>query len=145
MKNIKKTILSISQILAVASLLLLCVMNSAAQGSKKPYAVQVPDGQKVKVQGVVSVRNGDMFKVRDPGGAETTVIMSGSTQVSSHARGLRGKKDDSVTYIMRGLRLQSERRADTQGNLVADWVRFDEQDLRSAQALEQTNELAEDN
>jgi outer membrane protein OmpA-like peptidoglycan-associated protein len=28
---------------------------------------------------------------------------------------------------------------------VAEWVRFDEQDLRSAQALEQTNELAEEN
>jgi outer membrane protein OmpA-like peptidoglycan-associated protein len=46
---------------------------------------------------------------------------------------------------MRGLRLQAQGRGDADGNLVADWVRFDEQDLRSAQALEQTNELAEDN
>jgi len=130
---------------AIAGLMLLSVITAAAQAAKKAYAVQVPEGQKVKVQGVVSVRNGDMFKVRDPGGAETTVVMSGSTKVTSHARGLRGKKDYPVTYIMRGLRLQSEGRGDSQGNLIADWVRFDEQDLRSAQALEQTAELADDN
>jgi outer membrane protein OmpA-like peptidoglycan-associated protein len=50
-----------------------------------------------------------------------------------------------VTYIMRGLRLQAQGKGDADGNLVADWVKFDEQDLRSAQALEQTNELAEEN
>ncbi len=50
-----------------------------------------------------------------------------------------------MTYIMRGLRLQAEGRGDAEGNLVADWVRFDEQDLRSAQALEQTDELAKEN
>jgi outer membrane protein OmpA-like peptidoglycan-associated protein len=46
---------------------------------------------------------------------------------------------------MRGLRLQAQGKGDADGNLVADWVKFDEQDLRSAQALEQTNELAEEN
>jgi outer membrane protein OmpA-like peptidoglycan-associated protein len=97
------------------------------------------------VQGVVSVRNGDAFKVRDPGGAETTVLLTSSTDVTSHSRGLKGKKDYPVTYIMRGLRLQAQGRGDADGNLVADWVRFDEQDLRSAQALEQTDELAKEN
>jgi outer membrane protein OmpA-like peptidoglycan-associated protein len=46
---------------------------------------------------------------------------------------------------MRGLRLQAQGRGDAQGNLVADWVRFDEQDLRSAQALEETDRLAREN
>jgi len=50
-----------------------------------------------------------------------------------------------VTYIMRGLRLQAQGVGDADGNLVAEWVRFDEQDLRAAQALEQTDELAEEN
>jgi outer membrane protein OmpA-like peptidoglycan-associated protein len=99
----------------------------------------------VKIQGVVSIRSGDSFKVRDVGGAETTVLLTSQTDVTSHSRGLRGKKEYPVTYIMRGLRLQAQGRGDAEGNLVADWVRFDEQDLRSAQALEQTNELAEEN
>src|SRR4030095_7380104 len=93
----------------------------------------------------VSIRSGDTFKVRDVGGAETTVLLTSQTDVTSHSRGLRGKKDYPVTYIMRGLRVQAQGRGDSDGNLVADWVRFDEQDLRSAQALEPTDELAQNN
>src|SRR5262249_30059705 len=93
-------------------------------------------------QGVVSSRNGDRFKVRAVDGAETTVLLQQGTDVTSH--GMR-KKQYSMTYIMRGLRLQAQGRGDAEGNLVADWVRFDEQDLRSAQALEQTDKLAADN
>ena len=47
--------------------------------------------------------------------------------------------------FMRGLRLQAQGRGDSGGNLVAEWVRFDEQDLRAAQALEQTDALAKEN
>src|SRR4030095_2289861 len=36
-------------------------------------------------------------------------------------------------------------KGNAEGKLVADWVRFDEQDLRSAQALEQTDNLAREN
>jgi outer membrane protein OmpA-like peptidoglycan-associated protein len=68
--------------------------------------------------------------------------LTSSTDVTSH--GFR-KKDYPVTYIMRGLRLQAQGKGDAEGNLVADWVKFDEQDLRSAQALEQTDELAQEN
>ncbi len=124
---------------------LLTAVGASAQSATSARPVQVPQGQKQKIQGVVNIRSGDSFKVRDPAGAETTVLLTASTDVTSHARGLRGKKEYPVTYIMRGLRLQAEGRGDAEGNLVADWVRFDEQDLRSAQALEQTDELAKEN
>src|SRR5688572_12222310 len=120
-------------------------VTAAAQNATNVTAVRVPQGEKVKLQGVVSIRSGDSFRVRDPGGAETTVLLVSDTDVTSHSRGLRGKKEYPVTYIMRGLRLQAQGAGDADGNLVAEWVRFDEQDLRSAQALEQTNELAEEN
>jgi len=55
------------------------------------------------------------------------------------------KKQYPVTYIMKGLRVQAQGKGDGEGNLVADWVRFDEQDLRSAQALEQTDKMAAEN
>jgi outer membrane protein OmpA-like peptidoglycan-associated protein len=124
---------------------LMTAVESSAQSASSAHLVPVPQGQKQKVQGVVSIRTGDSFKVREPGGNETSVLMTADTKVSSHSRGLRGKKEYPVTYIMRGLRLQAEGRGDANGNLVADWVRFDEQDLRSAQALEQTDELAQEN
>jgi len=127
----------------LAALTFIVFLTATQSSAQNP--VRVPQGEKVKVQGVVSLRSGDTFKVREVNGAETTVLLTGQTDVTSHSRGLRGKKDYPVTYIMRGLRLQAQGRGDADGNLVAEWVRFDEQDLRSAQALEQTDELAQDN
>ena len=137
---------SIAVLVALAFVItLMTAVGSSAQNASNARLVPVPQGQKLKVQGVVSIRTGDSFKVRDPGGNETTVLLTPDTDVTSHSRGLRGKKEYPVTYIMRGLRLQAEGTGDADGNLVADWVRFDEQDLRSAQALEQTDELAQEN
>jgi OmpA-OmpF porin, OOP family len=137
---------SIAGLMSLAFLAILMAAGAVlAQSASSARAVQIPQGQKEKIQGVVSIRNGDTFKVRDPGGSETTVLLTGNTDVTSHARGLRGKKDYPVTYIMRGLRVQTQGVGDSDGNLVAEWVRFDEQDLRSAQALEQTDELAKEN
>ena len=120
-------------------------VGASAQSASNARPVPVPQGQKLKVQGVVSIRNGDSFKVRDPArhrdyGALDALHRGQFAQPRS-----RGKKEYPVTYIMRGLRLQAQGTGDADGNLVADWVRFDEQDLRSAQALEQTDELAQEN
>ncbi len=124
---------------------LITAIGSSAQSARTVNPVHVPQGQKQKTQGVVSIRSGDSFKVREPSGNETTVLLTSGTDVTSHSRGLRGKKDYPVTYIMRGLRVQAQGTGDAEGNLVAEWVRFDEQDLRAAQALEQTDELAQEN
>ena len=129
-------------LVAVACLILLTAVGTYAQTSDNSRPVQVPQGAKQKIQGVVSTRNGDEFKVRAVDGAETTVLLTGQTDVTSH--GMR-KKEYPMTYIMRGLRLQAQGKGDSDGRLVADWVRFDEQDLRSAQALEQTDKMAAEN
>lgn len=136
---------SIAVLVALAFGVTLMSVVAASAQPDNVRSVSVPQGQKLKIQGVVSTRSGDAIKVRDPGGNETTVLLTSSTDVTSHSRGLRGKKDYPVTYIMRGLRLQAQGRGDSDGNLVADWVRFDEQDLRSAQAVRQTDEMAQDN
>jgi outer membrane protein OmpA-like peptidoglycan-associated protein len=128
--------------LVAVTCLVFMAAGAVAQNSDNSRPVQVPAGTKQKIQGVVSTRSGDEFKVRAVDGAETTVLLTAQTDVTSH--GMR-KKDYPVTYIMRGLRLQAQGKGDSEGRLVADWVRFDEQDLRSAQALEQTDKLAAEN
>src|SRR6185503_13317627 len=134
---------SIAVMVALAFVItLMTAVGVLGQGASKTHPVTVPQGTKHKIQGVVSFRNGDSFKVRDIEGAETTVQLTDKTKVSSHGI---SKDAYPVTFIMRGLRLQAQGKGDAEGNLVADWVKFDEQDLRSAQALEQTNELAEEN
>jgi outer membrane protein OmpA-like peptidoglycan-associated protein len=133
---------SMAWLIAVACLLFLLVVGASAQSADNSRPVQVPEGTKQKIQGVVSIRDRDTFKVRAVDGAETTVVLTDNTKVTSH--GFK-KKTYPVTYIMRGLRLQAQGKGDAEGNLVADWVRFDEQDLRSAQGLEQTDKLAKEN
>ena len=43
---------------------LITAVGSAAQNASNVHPVKVPQGAKQKVQGVVSVRSGDSFKVR---------------------------------------------------------------------------------
>ena len=70
---------SIAVLVALAFVItLMTAVGSSAQSASNAHPVQVPQGQKQKIQGVVSIRNGDAFKVRDPGGAETTVLLTAS-------------------------------------------------------------------
>ena len=111
------------------------VVNTFAQDNK------IPSGQKVKqFRGIVTKREGDTFTMGETmGGAQTTVVMTASTEVKSHKKGVfRGSKEYGQTYILRGLRLEVDGIGNAEGQLVADKIRFDEQDLRTAQALKST-------
>lgn len=102
---------------------------------------KIPSGQKMKqFKGIVSKREGDNFMMGDTmGGPQTVVVMTSSTEVKSHKRGVfRGSKEYGQTYILRGLRLEVDGIGNAEGQLVADKIRFDEQDLRTAQALKST-------
>src|SRR5262247_4121634 len=73
------------------------------------------------------------------GGPQTAVLLTSATEVKSHKRGVfRGSKDYSETFLLRGLRLEVDGVGNSEGQLVADKIRFDEQDLRTAQALKAT-------
>lgn len=111
-------------------------VNTFAQDTNK-----IGNGQQVKkFRGVVTKRQGDMFLMGDTmGGSQTVVIMTPSTEVKSHKQGLfKGSKNYGQTYVLRGLRLEVDGVGNSEGQLVADKIRFDEQDLRTAQALKST-------
>jgi outer membrane protein OmpA-like peptidoglycan-associated protein len=102
---------------------------------------KVANGQKVKkFRGVVTKRQGEMFMMGDTmGGSQTVVIMTAATEVKSHKQGFfRGSKEYGQTYVLRGLRLEVDGVGNSEGQIVADKIRFDEQDLRTAQALKST-------
>jgi outer membrane protein OmpA-like peptidoglycan-associated protein len=117
----------------------------------------IGEGQQLKIEGIVVKRNPDTFTLRGSDGAETVVVLTDKTSVKTVRKGLfRRDRDSGVSYILRGLRLKAEGRGNADGQLVAEDIRFDEQDLRTAQALESrvdpvetlavsTRALAEDN
>jgi outer membrane protein OmpA-like peptidoglycan-associated protein len=100
----------------------------------------VPQEEVKKMKGVVVKREPDSFTMSETtGGPQTTVLLTSSTEVKSHKRGVfRGSKEYGVSYILRGLRLEVDGTRNADGQVVADKIRFDEQDLRTAQALKAT-------
>lgn len=101
----------------------------------------VPAGETVKkFKGIVVKREPDSFTMTETtGGPQTVVVLTANTEVKSHKRGVfRGSKEYGASYILRGLRLEVDGVGNSEGQLVADKIRFDEQDLRSAQALKAT-------
>ncbi|MCM3902373.1 MAG: OmpA family protein [Pyrinomonadaceae bacterium] len=97
----------------------------------------VPDGQKFKVRGIVIKSNADSFTLREPDGTETIVTLTDNTKIKAAKKNwFRGYKTAGASSILRGLRLEAEGRGNQAGELVAAKIRFDEQDFRTAQALE---------
>src|SRR5262245_8986719 len=108
---------------------------------QEPAMRTVPNGEQVKkFRGIVVKRESDAFTMSDTqGGPQQMVLITPTTEVKSHKKGVfRGSKDYGQSYILRGLRLEVDGVGNSDGAIVADKIRFDEQDLRSAQALKST-------
>jgi outer membrane protein OmpA-like peptidoglycan-associated protein len=95
----------------------------------------VAAGQKMKIKGVVTRRDADTFVVQDANGVATTVTLTNATSVKTKGGFLRGGTNYGVTAILRGLNLEVEGRGDGT-NLVAEKIRFNESDLRTARTVE---------
>jgi outer membrane protein OmpA-like peptidoglycan-associated protein len=116
----------------------LSLIAAGSISAQTPGVQQVANGEKVKKhRGVVSKRDGQVFLMGDGlNGAQTVVLMTPETKVKSHKKGLfRGSSEYDQAEVMRGLRLEVDGVGNSHGQLVAKDIRFDEQDLRTAQAL----------
>jgi OmpA-OmpF porin, OOP family len=97
----------------------------------------VAEGQKLKVEGIVINRNDESFTVRDAKGTETGVVMTAKTKITKERKGwFHSDKSSNESEIRRGLRLKVEGQGNSEGQLVARKITFDEQDLKTAEALE---------
>lgn len=102
-------------------------------------AESVPAGQQVKVLGVITARDADTFTLATLDNAKTyTVALNGGTSVKSNTKGigLRGGNRYETSYLLRGLRVEVEGAGNGNGQLEAKKVRFNEQDLKTAQSME---------
>ena len=96
----------------------------------------VASGEKMKIKGVVVKRDADTFTVRDLTGNDTVVRLTDKTSVKSSGGFLRSGTNYGSTNILRGLNLEVEGRGGSSGELIADRVRFNETDLRTARTVE---------
>jgi OmpA-OmpF porin, OOP family len=96
----------------------------------------VASGEKMKIKGVVVKRDADTFTVRDLTGNDTVVRLTDRTSVKTNGGFLRSGTNYGQTNILRGLNLEVEGRGGSSGELVADRVRFNESDFRTARSVE---------
>ena len=132
-------------LLRPAALAFMLILVSAAQAfgqdDTAPATRSVPSGEVVKkFRGIVVKREPDWFTMSDTTGGPLTVVqLTPDTEVKSHKKGVfRGSRNYEASHILRGLRLEVDGVGNADGHLVASRIRFDEQDLRTAQALKST-------
>ena len=124
----------------VSAIVLLCaaVSTGVAQvtntqtASAASRVSPVPSGAKMKFKGVVIDRQGDAFTIRDRTRTDYQVLITDNTSVKTYGGFFSGGKKYPVTDILRGLIVEVEGRGDSQGQLVADKIRFRESDMRAA-------------
>ena len=123
---------------ACAALVLALALAPAvvAQSSNQTHATAVATGQKMKLKGVVTRRDADTFVVQNQTGGHVTVLLTDRTSVRTKGGFFGGGSNKGVTAILRGLNLEVEGRGDASGQLVAEKVRFNESDLRTARTVD---------
>jgi OmpA-OmpF porin, OOP family len=107
-------------------------------------ARSVASGEKMKIKGVVVKRDADTFTVRDLTGNDTVVRLTDRTSVKTKGGFLRSGTNYAQTNILRGLNLEVDGRGGSSGELVADSVRFNETDFRTARAVDSRSAPLED-
>src|SRR5258707_100181 len=131
--QVHKLVIGMALLLAVTPLVFGQVStNSPNQSGIERNIQAIPNGAKMKFQGVVIAREGDNFRIRDRNRTDYQVLITDRTSVKTHGGFLRGGKKYPVTDILRGLIVEVEGRGDSQGQLVAEKIRFDESDMRAA-------------
>ena len=119
-------------------------VSTSIQANATTRARRLSDGQKAKIEGIVIERDLDGIIVRETDGAQTFVVVTSRTEIKIDHKGLfRGDKPSSANQIFRGLRLTVDLFGNENGKVVARRIRFDEQDLRTAQSLERRQGLEE--
>ena len=94
-------------------------------------------GQKYKIKGIVVAKDDtNTFVVRDQVGVDTRVVIAPNASVKSNGGFLRSGTTYNVTSIVRGLNLEVEGVGDSSGNVAVSKVRFDKDNLATAQSID---------
>ncbi|HEX8266020.1 MAG TPA: OmpA family protein [Pyrinomonadaceae bacterium] len=95
----------------------------------------VSSGQKAKVRGIITERNGNMLTVKEDNGSVSQVMIGDNTSIKSK-KWFGSGRSFAGEMLVRGLMMEAEGRGGQNGAVLADKIRFGEDDLRVAQSIE---------
>jgi OOP family OmpA-OmpF porin len=108
--------------------LVLCLAVGMAYGAS--------NGEKVKVQGLITGRTGESMTIKTTDGSAVTVVLNDDTKVQQpKGLGLR-KKQMSATVLVPGLKVSVDGVGDAQSHVVAKSINFSSDDLEMAEMIQ---------
>ena len=127
-KSIASVVISLSVALLIGMVLPETGYSQFQPGQKR----NIPEGEKLKVKGVILTRDGETFVLRDLSRTDTVVALTDTTKIRTERKGLfRGRKPFNVTVLVPGLIVEVNGKG-AGGRLVAAEVEFSEADLKAA-------------
>ena len=121
------------------------VAQNVSSGASQPtqpamsdsQKTQITSGMKTKVHGLILKRTDNGFVMRDTTGSEFNVNLNSSTKIEEKkSNPFRGAKKHAGTEVIRGLTVEVEGRGDASGALVAEKIKFSDDALNVARALD---------
>lgn len=102
-----------------------------------PGMVKVTPGQEVTAEGLIVKRDADTFTMEISRGMFYVVTLTNGTEVKERkSNPFRSAKNYAATELLRGLTVEVKGRGGSSGTILADKVKFRDDDLRVAQSLQ---------
>jgi OmpA-OmpF porin, OOP family len=102
----------------------------------QPAALQVPAGQKMDVEGVITSVQADSLTLRSSGGGIYKVALAGAEIKEKKGNPFRGAKTYAKTNLVQGLQIQVEGTGDSSGSIAARKIRVRNDDFVLAQTMD---------
>ena len=110
-------------------------------------AAVISPGVKAEIKGRINKRDVDTITVRDANDMDTIVLLTNGTTIKSNKKGLgvfRRGKNFEATSLLRGLMVSAEGTGNTDGQLVASEIRFNDADLKDVMTVQSRVQPVED-
>ncbi|HEU4389364.1 MAG TPA: OmpA family protein [Blastocatellia bacterium] len=111
--------------------------ENPGQATDNTPKAKVSAGAKMEVKGLILKRDQNTFVLRDQTGSELNVRLAGNTKIEEKkSNPFRGAKRYTEAQVVRGLTVEVEGRGDSSGDLVAEKIKFTDDDQRVAQMVD---------
>jgi outer membrane protein OmpA-like peptidoglycan-associated protein len=124
---------------------LLVPTYAQAQDQATNQGPRFESGKKQKVSGIIIKREGESLILRDRNRSEITVNLNGTTKIQENKKNpFRSARQYDMNALVRGLWVEVEGRGNDSGTLVAEKVKFTDEQFQDAASLESRVDPVED-
>jgi outer membrane protein OmpA-like peptidoglycan-associated protein len=116
-----------------------CGLLTIACAAILAEAAVISPGVKTDIKGRINKRDVDTIVVRDANDMDTIVLLTDNTSIKSNKKGLgvfRRGKNFEATSLLRGLMVSVQGTGNTEGQLVAQEIRFSDADLKDVMTVQ---------